>query len=88
MLLLPHQRKLLWVELDAATVLQPEPDVTVQSRKAMAQETPKSAYISQITRQDRTYPESVDLTYKEEVAGLIGHCPLRKSSVLQVQREV
>ena len=29
-------------------------------------------------RQGSTYPESVDLTYKEEIAGSIGHRPLKK----------
>jgi hypothetical protein len=29
-------------------------------------------------RQSSTYPESLDLTYKEEVAGSIGHRPLKK----------
>ena len=55
--------------LDAATVLQPEPDAPEQSRKAQAQETSKTALLYEISRQDSTYPESSDLTYKEEVAG-------------------
>src|SRR5829696_7709037 len=55
--------------LDAATVLQPEPDAPEQSRKAQAQETAKTASLGGICRQDSTYPESFNLTYKEGVAG-------------------
>jgi hypothetical protein len=48
--------------LDAATVLQPEPDAIGQSRKATAQETPKTAHLCGFSRQDSTYPESFGLT--------------------------
>jgi hypothetical protein len=58
-----------WEGLDAATVLQPKSDTPGQSRKTTAQETPKTAYISGIFRQNRTYLKSFDRTYKEEVAG-------------------
>ena len=34
-------------------------------------------------RQGSTYPESIDLTYKEEAAGSIGHRPFEESGVLQ-----
>jgi hypothetical protein len=34
-------------------------------------------------RQGSTYQESSNLTYKEEVAGSIGHRPLGESAVLQ-----
>ncbi len=37
-------------------------------------------------RQGSTYPESVDLTYKEEVAGSIGHRPLVKIGLLRGKR--
>src|SRR5215210_4676780 len=50
-------------------MLQPDPDTPGQSRKTTAQETLKTAYISEISRQGSTYPESLDLPYKEEVAG-------------------
>jgi hypothetical protein len=53
----------------AATVLQPEQDTLGQSRKTTAQEMLKTAYMSEISRQDSTYRESFDLTYKEGVAG-------------------
>ena len=56
-------------ELDAATVLQPEPDVSGQSRKTVGQETPRTAYTCGKSRQSSTYPESFDRTYKEGVAG-------------------
>ncbi len=55
--------------IDAATVLQPEPDTPEQSRKTATQEIAKTAYICEISRQGRTYPESSNLTYKEGVAG-------------------
>ena len=57
------------IEGRAATVLQPEPDASGQSRKTTAQETAKTARICGICRQGSTYPESFDLTYKEGVAG-------------------
>jgi hypothetical protein len=50
-------------------MLQPEPDASGQSRKTTAQETAETAYLSEISRQVSTHPESVDLTYKEGVAG-------------------
>jgi hypothetical protein len=55
--------------LDAATVLQPEPDAPGQSRKAMAQKTTKTAYLCAFSQQGSTYPERFDITYKEGVAG-------------------
>ena len=66
--------------LDAATVLQPEPDTPGQCRKTTAQETAKTAYICQISRQDSTHPESFDLTYKEGVAGSTPASPTVESS--------
>ncbi len=53
----------------AATMLQPEQDASGQSRKTTAQKTAETAYLCGVSRQSSTYPESVDLTYKEEVAG-------------------
>src|SRR5215217_8446482 len=53
----------------AATMLQPEPDASGQSRKTTARERLKTACICQISRQGSTHPESLDLTYKERVAG-------------------
>ena len=42
----------------AATVLQPEQDACGQSRKTTAQETLKTAYISGVSREGSTQPES------------------------------
>jgi len=50
-------------------VLQPESDTPEHSRKTTARERLKTACICQISRQGSTYPESIDLTYKEGVAG-------------------
>ena len=50
-------------------MLQPELDASGQSRKTTARERLKTACICQISRQGSTYPESIDLTYKEGVAG-------------------
>src|SRR5215207_325514 len=55
--------------LDAATMLQPEPDASGQSRKTTVQETAKTACICDFFRQGRTHLERFDLTYKEGVAG-------------------
>ena len=62
----------------AATVLQPEQDASGQSRKTTAREMLKTAYMSEISRQGSTYPESFDLTYKEGVAGSTPASPTRR----------
>ena len=50
-------------------MLQPEPDALGQSSKVTAQETSKTAHLCGVIRQGSTHPESIDLTYKEGVAG-------------------
>jgi hypothetical protein len=64
-------------------VLQPEPDASEQSRKAMVQETAKIACLCGIFRQGRTQPESVDRTYKEGVAGSNPASPTLEKGILQ-----
>src|SRR5829696_6775461 len=60
-------------------MLQPEPDASGQSRKTPAQETAKTAYICGIFRQGSTHQESLDITYKEGVAGSNSASPTYKS---------
>ena len=62
-------------------MLQPEQDTLGQSRKATVQETLKAAYVRGISRQGSTYPESVDLPYKEGVAGSNPASPTMKKCV-------
>jgi hypothetical protein len=59
-------------------MLQPELDISGQSRKATAQETAKTAYISEMSRENNPYRVSVDLTYKEGVAGSNPASPTQK----------
>jgi hypothetical protein len=72
----------------AATVLQPEQDMPGRSRKTNGARNVKNCLYKPDFYQGSTYPESFDLTYKEEVAGSIGRRPLRKSVVLQVKCSV
>jgi len=55
----------------------------------MAQEKSKTGYSCTISRQGRTYQESVDLTYKEGVAGSNPASPTLEKALLQEKlREV
>jgi hypothetical protein len=53
----------------AATVLQPEQDILGQSRENDVVRNARNRLKERFSQQGSTYPESVDLTYKEEVAG-------------------
>ena len=64
-------------------MLQPEQDASGQSRKTTGQETAETAYICEISQQGSTYQESINLTYKEGVAGSNPASPTLEKQLLQ-----